>query len=268
MQVENSCPFLDIDAPGSSDESSIEPPFSFRSSSPAIENGSDGISIPAPTVRGKCAAPSDLAVVPDEGPELILDESRMARMSSLERKRLKVEAESLEHLMTHEPMNPFCLDCMRAKMQLAQSRKASSRGASLGPRPEKFGDQVTCDHLLAQDVDDVGMDDESCALVLLDRGTDYIDAIPQPERTAACCYMALLEFAGPYDYINELYSDGAPELVKAAKDAKWIHSTSAPERPQKNGVAERAVRSVKAGGRTVLLKAGLPAKFWPKAIRH
>ena len=153
-------------------------------------------------------------------------------------------------------------------MQLAQSSKASARGASLGPRPEKFGDQVTCDHLLAQDVDDVGMDDESCALVLLDRGTDYIDAIPQPERTAACCYMALLEFAGPYDYINELYSDGAPELVKAAKDAKWIHSTSAPERPQKNGVAERAVRSVKAGGRTVLLKAGLPAKFWPKAIRH
>ena len=96
------------------------------------------------------------------------------------------------------------------------------------------------------------MDDESCALVLLDRGTDYIDVFPQPDRTADSCYKALLEFAGPYDYINELYTDGAPELAKAASDAKWIHSTSAPERPQKNGVAERAVRSVKPGGRTVL----------------
>ena len=61
---------------------------------------------------------------------MLLDEARMARLSSFERRRLREEAMSLEHQMTHEPMNPFCLDCMRAKMQLSQSRKADARGAS------------------------------------------------------------------------------------------------------------------------------------------
>ena len=60
--------------------------------------------------NAKAAAPAD-AVVPhvSEG-DLLLDESGMARLSSFERRRLREEAKSLEHLLTHEPKKPFCLD--------------------------------------------------------------------------------------------------------------------------------------------------------------
>ena len=105
------------------------------------------------------------------------DETRMAWLSVGEGRRLKEEAESLEHQMTHEPINPYCLGCMRAKMTLSPSRKASARGASIGPRPDRFGDQVTADHMLANDEDSVGMDDESCALVML-LGARNISMLP------------------------------------------------------------------------------------------
>ena len=44
---------------------------------------------------------------------------------------------------------------------------------------------------------------------MLDRGTDYADAFPLPHKTAEEAYKALMEFAGPKDYISELYTDTA-----------------------------------------------------------
>ena len=60
----------------------------------------------------------------------------------------------------------------------------------------------------------------------------------------------------------------SPELIRAARDLSWVHGTATPGRPATNGVAERAVRSVLEGTRTVLEQAGLPHKFWPYACRH
>ncbi|CAI7745110.1 unnamed protein product [Closterium sp. NIES-54] len=37
---------------------------------------------------------------------------------------------------------------------------------------------------------------------------------------------------------------------------------------QSNSVAERANRTIKEGGRTILVDSGLPLRFWPLAIRH
>ena len=64
-----------------------------------------------------------------------------------------------------------------------------------------------------------------------------------------------------FRYIHEFYTDEARELAKAAKDAKWKSSTSAPERPQENGVAERTVRRLKAGARNTFLKSGFGPTF-------
>ena len=55
-------------------------------------------------------------------------------------------------------------------MMRSQARRKSARVASLGPPPEKFGDQVTADSLFAVDDENVGIDDDSCALGMLDRG--------------------------------------------------------------------------------------------------
>ena len=141
-------------------------------------------------------------------------------------------------------------------------------GASLGPCPTQFGDQCTAEKLIMVDEDGEGMNDEPCALLMLDRGTDYVDVFTLKAKTADECHRCFLEFAGPHDYIKELFTDNAPELIKAAETAQWINSTSTPGRPQSNGVAERTVRSVKEGARTILLVAGLTPKFWPLALRH
>ena len=55
------------------------------------------------------------------------------------------------------------------------------------------------------------MDDASFGLVMLDRGTEYLDAFPVRDKTTESCKEADLEFAGPSNYIHELYTDGAPE---------------------------------------------------------
>ena len=81
------------------------------------------------------------------------------------------------------------------------------------------------------DEDDTGMHDEPCALLMLDRATDYVDVFPLKAKTADECHRCFLEFAGPHDYIKELFTDNAPELVKAAETAQWINSTSTPGRP-------------------------------------
>ena len=54
--------------------------------------------------------------------EYLLNNNRPAGDGSihsemLERQRLKAEAKSITHLLTHMPMNPYCEACQRAKMQ-------------------------------------------------------------------------------------------------------------------------------------------------------
>ena len=59
-----------------------------------------------------------------------------------------------------------------------------------------------------------------------------------------------------------------PELIEAAKELGWRHSTSSPGRPATNGIAERAVRTVLEGARTVLQQSGLSTKWWSRAVRY
>ena len=66
------------------------------------------------------------------------------------------------------------------------------------------------------DEDDTGMHDEPSALLMIDRGTDYADVFPLEAKTAAECYRVFMAFAGPHDYINELFTDNAPELIKGS----------------------------------------------------
>ena len=128
--------------------------------------------------------------------------------------------------MTHEPERPCCADCMRAKMQEKSARPR--RGAPLGPKPTKLGDQVTADTLLAFDEEDGGLNEEPRALIVLDRGIDYLDGFPLKDKTADSHHQALFEFDGPRDYNNELYTDMILELIKAAADAELMYSTSTP----------------------------------------
>ena len=61
-----------------------------------------------------------------------------------ERRNLKEEAMSLEHLCTHMPFNSHCRGCVEGKSQRAPKRKGGLVDQE-DKVPTKFGDQVTAD---------------------------------------------------------------------------------------------------------------------------
>jgi hypothetical protein len=56
--------------------------------------------------------------------------------------------------------------------------------------------------------------------------------------------------------------------IKALKDLGFPHGKATPARHQANAICERTVRKVVEGARTLLEHAGLPACFWPWAVRR
>ena len=73
--------------------------------------------------------------------------------------------------------------------------------------------------------------------------------------------------------VKRLYTDGGSEFVNqtiktfCSQQGIELHYPPA-NTPQLNSVAERQVRACKDAGRTLLMHAGLPARFGPRAIEH
>ena len=181
--------------------------------------------------------------------------------------RLRAEAVSLDHLLTHTPKNPYCISCMRGKMQQAHTSDRSKQ-LNRDPEPTAFGENVTADHFFARDEYGGRAGPDEAGLVVYDRGTEWIDCFPVPDKSGDESYNALNQFAGPKDNVQLFYSDNAPELLKAAKQLGWKPGTSTPGRPETNGVGEAAVKRVTHNTTTVLDQAGLSPEWWPFAARH
>ena len=64
-----------------------------------------------------------------------------------------------------------------------------------------------------------------------------------------------------------MYTDNAPELVAAVSRPKLKHDTSTPYRSTANSIAERQIRIVTEGTRTLLEQTGFPVQWWPYASR-
>lgn len=58
--------------------------------------------------------------------------------------KLKVEAKSMNHFLTHYPYNQFYEGCVLGKMAHAQRRRVHPADQN---KYNKFGDTVTCDHI-------------------------------------------------------------------------------------------------------------------------
>ena len=207
------------------------------------------------------------APVPDDiGGQPLADDAaeELELLARDDRRDLMAEAVSLDHLMTHSHKNPHCSSCQRAKMQAKRTPRRHPKEEDV---PTTFGQQVTADHMIAQDVLDESVLGDKTALVVLDRGTKWIDMFPLLTKDTPDAKAAMKEFMGR-DELQSFYSDNSPELRKLALENGWQHSTSTPGRPETNGVAERAVRKVVEGTRTALEHAGLPPKWWCYAGRH
>ena len=91
-----------------------------------------------------------------------------------ERKNLREEATSIQHLLTHLPKNPYCMSCQQAKMR----QRYSHRGA-FKRELDQFGEIITCDHVVTPSMRMQGLGGERYGLSVRDLSTGLINLYPQ-----------------------------------------------------------------------------------------
>ena len=89
---------------------------------------------------------------------------------------------------------------------------------------------------------------DTAALVCQELEHTWIAGYPAPAKSGDESITALQHVIGKAQ-IKRLYSDGSGELESASIFLTTPHDVSTPQRPQNNGVAERAVRRVIEGTR-------------------
>ena len=179
--------------------------------------------------------------------------------------RLREEAASQEHSLTHRPKNPYCPWCMRAKVHKRQARRRDPDTNHM--EVKGFGELVQCDHVILHRAEHAGLDGERAGLFIMDTFTDLCDLVPSKGKTAEEAAVALRYFVGERD-MKFLYSDNSLELKRAAEILRVPHPTSTPYRPENNGKVERRIGVMAEGVRAALLQSGLPHRFWTLASRH
>ena len=176
-----------------------------------------------------------------------------------------VETMTVEHMMTHMPYNDKCKICRAANVhKIPHRRKKNDDEGDI--KVEKFGDLITADHV-GTGKDGTSKNKEEYAVVMADSYTKWIEGFPKGTKSSEDTIAACQTFVGADDVVKLFYTDGAQELEAAALRLGWRHDTSPPYRPQANGVAERAVRTVVEGTRVLLEQSGLKHAWWPHAMR-
>ena len=156
---------------------------------------------------------------------------------------------------------------MRAKVNQKQKRRRSHRKHITDT--QKFGDSVIGDHSISNGVFSNGIHGEAVGFLLRDHATKFQQVYPAATKTAKECEIALKKSQGPMfsSRITHVYTYGAPEIVQAGKILRTCHDTSTPYWSTTNGIAEREIRNVLEGTRTLLEHSGLPTSYWPYASR-
>ena len=143
--------------------------------------------------------------------------------------RLKREAESIWHKMTHLPKNPFCQICNECKAQRRQCRRGQGFG---GPTPINFGDCVTMDHIIQRGEFSKSFLGHEEALLLFDRATGYMGCFPVLQKDALHTINSITEFRG-LEYLHRVHTDGAKELKAACDQLEFFHTSSDAGNPKK-----------------------------------
>ena len=239
-----------LEAPSSSQEPQSAPP----DAGPALESEI------ADPLQDEDA---DAALREDHGPEPDQDQEDASEES--QEQRLRREANSLEHSLTHRPKNPFCTWCMRAKVQKKQARRRDPDTNHMTVK--QFGDLIQCDHVILHREEHAGLDGERAGLFVMDTFTDVCDLVPTKGKTAEEAAVALRYFVGNRE-MKFMYSDNSKELMRTAELLQVPHPTSTPYRPENNGKVERRIGVMAEGVRAALLQSGLPHRFWTLAAKH
>ena len=181
-------------------------------------NGADPADVPVPSTG---AAKSS-----DQGADLAAADSGLTGPSKRRTtEALKADVLTPYHQMVHKPKNPYCVACQVAKRRRTSGRRKTRDGVA---RPPVFGDQITCDHIVADRPHNIGVTGDRDALVVLDRATRWVGFYPSKTKASHEVEMALKAFIGPTAEAKYAYSDNAPELIFALDAFGIPHGTSTP----------------------------------------
>ncbi len=168
-----------------------------------------------------------------------------------------IEKPPESHYLTHFPKHLGCESCFKTKtLKKPHRRKGENPKVMPLPKPMKFGDIITADHLSFGKRDQSQRGDRF-AYGVLDRYSGWIDCFPVQTKDAESVKAAMQEFLRSDDKVENFWTDNAPELAQAARELGYRHHRSADNRPQSNGVAERAMRRILEGTRSTLHRSGM-----------
>ena len=89
--------------------------------------------------------------------------------------------------------------------------------------PENFGDEITVDHMVADNAQSEGVGGKRYALAMLDRATGWLGFRALKSKSSHEAETALREFIGPRNRVESVYSDNSPE-PKSLEELKTVVS--------------------------------------------
>ena len=132
---------------------------------------------------------------------------------------------------------------------------------------ERWGDIITCDHMVQTDEPwTIGCEHSRDCLVVKDLATGYKGVYPMNSKSGDNTEEALRLFTGGHR-VKLCYSDGSLEIADACRRLGFPHETSQPGVPQNNGIIERCNGDILSMARTALIHAGIPNHVWPYAAQ-
>ena len=159
----------------------------------------------------------------------------------------------------------FCQGCLRAKLNAKQARRRHVK-----PEANAFGDIVTycrpphrtrCRWRGYRQRESGGS---------YQRPFLELDMLhPTGGKSADEAAQSIADFQGnkKKESIKLMYTDNALELIAAVSRLKLKHITSTPYRSTANSIAERSIRIVTEGTRTLREQSGFSVQWWPYASR-
>ena len=149
--------------------------------------------------------------------------------------KLRLEAKSPAHLLTHLPMNNYCDICQAGKLRQKPARRRR-KDAELEGRPDEWGHTLLADHISTGDLG-LSIDDDKYGLVMLDVGSDVCDVLASNNKSATSVLATIKECGGAVTW-TYFFSDGAKEL-KRRRSTSALPSISARRRTAPSGLHRR-----------------------------
>ena len=182
----------------------------------------------------------------------------------------RASALGIDHQLTHCPKNPTCDVCNRARLysKRVKSHRVADEASDL-PKPDAFGKQLACDHLIVFKSAKSGRD--HAVLIVGDVFSKVLQAYPVMSKDASQIAAHLKHFVGlKSDAFTVVKSDAAAEILRAVTDNGWLPESSIPGRFPHNSGFEREVRTFQEICRSVFLQAGFSARpqLWPQACQY